>query len=124
MQVHDPVLQKAFEVRGMEIVNEVPPINAVELNQAYHSVLETQRPTSWNIFAGQDPFKILEILPSASLPMIQKIYHVIARQVHPDVFRGDKSKASEMMRLVNEAFEKARKAKRSVYPEDDPGSHG
>lgn len=118
-EVHDPVLEKAYEVRGEEISDEVPPISAVELNQAFHTILETRRPTTWNIQPSQDAFKILEILPSASLPMIQKIYRVIARQIHPDTFAGDKSKANEMMKLLNEAFDKARKEKRNDYPEND-----
>lgn len=111
-EAHDPVLEKAYEIRGEEISKEVPPISAVELNQAYYTILETRRPTTWNIRPGQDPFKILEILSSASLPMIQKIYRVIARQIHPDTFAGDKLRANEMMKLLNEAFDKARKEKR------------
>jgi len=90
----------------------------VELNQAYNKILQAGRSSNWNIQPQQDPFKILEILPSASLPMIQKIYHVIARQIHPDVYPGDKVKASEMMKLVNEAFDQARKEKRKDYSDD------
>lgn len=115
-EVHDPVLEKAYEVRGKEIMDEVPPVSAVELNQAYDKILKTRRSSEWNITAGQEPFRILEILPSASLPMIRKIYHVIARKVHPDTYSGDKAKATEMMKLVNEAFEKAQKEKKKDYP--------
>jgi hypothetical protein len=111
-EIHDLVLEKAYEVRGEEIANEVPPITEVELSQAYHSILETRRPPTWNIRPGQDPYKILEILPAASVPMIQKIYRVIARQVHPDTYAGDKTQANEMMKLVNDAFHKIQKIKR------------
>ena len=117
--VHDPVLEKAYEVRGKEITDEVPPISAVELNQAYDKISKTHRSLAWNITSGQEPFKILEILPSASLPMIQKVYHVIARQIHPDTYSGDKAKATEMMKLVNEAFENARKEKKNDFHDND-----
>ncbi len=116
--VHDPVLEKAYEVRGKEITDEVPPVSAVELNQAFDRISKTRRSLAWNIAAGQEPFGILEILPSASLPMIQKVYHVIARQIHPDIYTGDKAKANEMMKLVNEAFEKAKKEKKKDYPDN------
>ena len=68
-------------------------------------------PLLWNIARGQDPYKILEIRPIASLSMIQKIYRVIALQVHPDMYQGNKAKATEMMQLVNEAFDKVKKEK-------------
>jgi DEAD/DEAH box helicase domain-containing protein len=113
--VHDPVLQKAYEVRGEEITNEVPPVSEAALSEAYQSILGKHRPLGWNIKIGQDPYQILEILPTASLPMSQKIYHVIARQVHPDTYPGDKTKATEMMKLVNDAFEKVRKEKRNGF---------
>jgi hypothetical protein len=116
--VHDPVLQKAYEVRGEEITNEVPPVSEAALSEAYQSILEKHRPSGWNIKIGQDPYQILEILPTASLPMSQKIYHVIARQVHPDTYPGDKAKANEMMKLVNDAFEKVRKEKRNGYSDN------
>ena len=44
--VHDPVLEKAFEVRGEEIANEVPPVSVVDLNQAYHQIAKAHRPSA------------------------------------------------------------------------------
>jgi len=118
-EVHDPVLEKAFEVRGEEISKEVPPVSVVDLNQAYQQVIKASRISTWNIMPGQDPYKILEILPSASLPMIQKIFRVIALQVHPDTYQGDKLKATEMMQLVNEAFNKVKKEKLNNHTDND-----
>ncbi|MCX7103168.1 MAG: DUF1998 domain-containing protein, partial [Methylobacter sp.] len=106
---HDAVLNKAFEIRGGEIMDEVPPVSVVELSQAFQSVKQTLRPTIWNIRPDPDPYKILQILPLASLPMTQKIYRVIALQVHPDRFTGDKSQATEMMQRVNDAFDRIKK---------------
>jgi len=108
---HDTVLNKAFEIRGGEIMDEVPPVSVVELSQAFESARRTLRPKIWDIRPNPDPYKTLQILPSASLPMAQKIYRVIALQVHPDRFTGDKAQATEMMQCVNEAFEKIKKDK-------------
>ena len=110
-KVHDTVLDKAYLVRSEEIARELPPVSAEELNQAYRQISELQRPQDWDIRPTLKPYEILEILPQASLGMVQRIYRVIAREIHPDVFPGDKKKANEMMRLVNETYERIVKEK-------------
>ena len=37
--------------------------------------------------------------------MLQRVYRVIAREVHPDIYRGDRDRANEMMKLVNAAYQ-------------------
>jgi len=109
--VHDQVLEKAFEIRAIEIGNDAPPISAVELNRAFQAIKKTQRPITWNISVETDPYRVLEVLPSASLPMAQKIYRVIALNIHPDTYPGEKKRATEMMQILNDAFDKIRKDK-------------
>jgi ATP-dependent helicase YprA (DUF1998 family) len=109
--VHDPVLNKAYEVRSAEITKELPQISAVELNQAYFDIYGKSRPKDWNIQATMTPHQILEILPEASLNMIQRIYRIIAREVHPDTYKGSKDKANQMMKLVNNAYQRLQKEK-------------
>jgi DEAD/DEAH box helicase domain-containing protein len=104
-QVHDPVLKKAYEVRSMEITQELPQISASDLNRAYDDILHKNRPSDWNIQPGASPYQVLEILPKASSGMLQRVYRVIAREVHPDIYRGDRDKANEMMKLVNAAYQ-------------------
>lgn len=109
-QVHTPVLNKAFEIRSTEITQELPPTSAAQLNQAYQSMLNTSKQDHWNINSSMSPHQILEILPTASLKMISHVYRVIALAVHPDTYPGDKAKANEMMKLVNQAYEQVRYA--------------
>jgi DnaJ-class molecular chaperone len=109
--VHDPVLNKAYEVRSAEITRELPQVSAVELNQAYYDIYGKSRPQDWNIQATMTPYQILEILPEASLNMIQRIYRIIAREVHPDTYKGSKEKANEMMTLLNNAYQRLQKEK-------------
>ena len=67
------------------------------------------RSGTWNIRTVQDPYRVLEILQSTSLPMIEKTRRTIAFQSNPDWFQEDKMRADDMMKLVNEAFDRVRK---------------
>ena len=109
--VHEPVLKKAFETRSSEITNEVPPVSASELNQAYQQICTQPRPKSWEIRPNMSPYQILEILPAASLSMIQNIYRIIAREIHPDKHMEQREKYDEMMKLVNQARDQVVKTK-------------
>lgn len=108
--VHDPVLNKVYEVRSREILQEAPPISAVELTDAYQQVLTAKRPTEWNLLPNQNPYQILEITEKASLSMISQVYRVIARCVHPDMNPTQKERANAMMQAVNAAYDQIRKS--------------
>ena len=94
-QVHAVVVNKAFEARSREIVDETPPVSASQLNQAYQSVLHGSLLNDWQPAPRASPYEILEVLPAASLKMIQQIYRVIALQVHPDANPGRAAWANE-----------------------------
>jgi hypothetical protein len=104
--LHAPVLHKAFEVRSGEISEDVPPVSAVELNQAYQQVLGLPLAGEWNIRPGLTPYQVLELLPAASPKMVQQVYRVIARLVHPDANPANPAWANEMMKLVNAAYDR------------------
>ena len=106
------MVNKAFEVRSREIVDETPPVSASQLNQAYQSVIHGNLLHDWQPRPGASPYEILEVLPAASLKMIQQIYRVIALQVHPDANPGRAAWANEMMKQVNAAYENVLKEKR------------
>jgi DEAD/DEAH box helicase domain-containing protein len=109
--VHQPVLHKAFEVRSVEITGETPPVSAVELNRAYQQLCASPCPAEWRITPAMSPYEVLEVLPSATPRMVSQVYRVIARQVHPDVFMGSKEQATEMMKLVNHAYDQLSRQK-------------
>ena len=114
--VHDPVLAKALEVRSVEIARELPPVSAIDLNRAFNEIMQASRPQEWAIRAGLSPYQVLEILPLASLKMIQGVYRVIAREVHPDMYKGNKDRANEMMQLVNDAYQQLQNQKKHKEP--------
>jgi len=111
--VHDPVLRKAFDVRSAEITHEVPPISAGNLQKAYRRVLQDPRPPSWDLKRDMAPYQVLEVLPTATMRMIGRIYRVIARHVHPDVNPARREWAKEMMQIVNRAYAEVRKGRSS-----------
>lgn len=110
-KVHAPVINKAFEVRSREIVEETPPLSAEQLNQAYQSVVNGNIMSDWQTRPGAQSYEILEVLPSASLKMIQHIYRVIALHVHPDSNPGKTAWANEMMKQLNLAYDTILKEK-------------
>lgn len=112
-RVHKPVINKAFEVRSREILDETPPVSAEQLNGAYQSVIQGKILPDWQSRAGAAPYEILEVLPSASLKMIQQIYRVIALHVHPDTNPDQAAWANEMMKQLNAAYDAIVKDKTS-----------
>jgi hypothetical protein len=105
-QVHGVVVHKAYEVRSREIDHETPPVRAVELNEAYQKITQERLLQEWRLEAKRSPYEILEVLPSASLKMIQQIYRVIALQVHPDANPSRAAWANEMMKVLNDAYDR------------------
>lgn len=103
--VHLPVVNKAFEVRSREIADELPPVSAEQLNQAYQSVIHGSILTDWQIRQNANPYETLEVLPSASLKMIQQVYRVIMLHVHPDTNPGKTAWANEMTKRINAAYD-------------------
>lgn len=104
-QAHERVVQKAFEVRSTEIVDEVPPLSAVELSHALQSLQQRSFPQGWNFHKNMTPYQVIEVLPAASVKMVQQIYRVIALEVHPDANPERQAWANEMMKLLNQAYE-------------------
>jgi len=109
--VHACVLHKAFEVRSAEITNEVPPVSAVELQEAYRKALSDSRSSGWHLTLDMTPYLVLEVQATATTRMISRIYRVIVRQLHPDVNPGRRGWATRMMQIVNNAYDKIRKAR-------------
>lgn len=109
--VHDPVLNKAYEIRSREIMKEVPPVSALELNNAYQQVFTEERPQEWNIPPSVNPYQILEVTEKASLPMVSQIYRVFARYFHPDVSQLPHEQATLMMQRVNAAYDQIRESR-------------
>ena len=51
-------------------------------------------------------YEILEVSENASNEIIEKAYKVLVKKYHPDLQQGaDKTKAEEMMKKLNEAYE-------------------
>jgi DnaJ-class molecular chaperone len=104
------VVNKAFEVRSREIVDETPPLSAEQLNQAFQVVTQISL-ADWQTRPGAQPYEVLEVLPSASLKMVQQIYRVIALHVHPDANPGKTAWANELMKQLNAAYDAILKEK-------------
>jgi DEAD/DEAH box helicase domain-containing protein len=104
--VHRPVLLKAFEVRSQEIDEEVPPLSATALNAAFNEIQPAALAGDWHFEPALRPYEVLEVLPNASLRMIQQVYRVIALQVHPDRNPGKTAWANEMMKILNDAYDR------------------
>jgi hypothetical protein len=111
-RVHAVVANKAYEARSHEIDAEVPPVSASELNAAYRGVLDGKLLEEWKLDPGRSPYETLEVLPDASLKMIQQIYRAIALQVHPDANPGQAEWANEMMKRLNAAYDRIQQEKR------------
>lgn len=111
--VHESVLHRAFEVRSVEITGEVPAVSAQELQEAFERVTHDPRPTDWALSTDMESYRVLEVLPSATIRMIGRVYRVIARELHPDVNPQRRQWATRMMQIVNAAYEKVRKDKGS-----------
>lgn len=56
-----------------------------------------------NLPAEPDPYRVLQVDPSADPEVIEAAYKRLARKYHPDHNRGDRS-AEEQMKRINEAF--------------------
>jgi len=110
-KVHAPVINKAFEIRSREIVDETPPLSAEQLNQAYQSIINGSILPNWQVPAEAQPYEILEVLPSASLKMTQQVYRVIALHVHPDANPDRTAWANERMKQLNAAYDAIMKEK-------------
>jgi DEAD/DEAH box helicase domain-containing protein len=110
-RVHSVVAKKAYEARSHEIDAEVPPVSAAELNTAYQGVMNGMLMEEWKLEPGRSPYETLEVLPEASLKMIQQIYRAIALQVHPDANPGHAEWANEMMKRLNAAYDRILKEK-------------
>ena len=93
-------------MRSSEISEDMPPVSAVALNEAYQQALGLPLAGEWNIRPGLSPYQVLELLPAASPKMVQQVYRVIARLVHPDANPANQAWANEMMKLVNEAYDR------------------
>ena len=108
-QVHGIVVNKAYEIRAREIAHEIPPLRVTELNTAYQKVLQQPLEQEWRLAGKRSPYQVLEVLPGASLKMIQQIYRLIALQVHPDANPTRTAWANEMMKCLNDAYDKIMK---------------
>lgn len=110
-KLHAVVAKKAFEARSREIDHETPPLSASELNTAYQEVLKTNFLDEWRLGDKGSPFEQLEVLPNASLKMIQQIFRTIALQVHPDANPTRTAWANDMMKALNTAYDRVIKEK-------------
>jgi hypothetical protein len=110
-KLHSVVAKKAFEARSREIDHETPPLSATELTAAYQEVSKTTFLDEWKLGSKSSPYEELEVLPNASLRMIQQIYRTIALQVHPDANPTRAAWANEMMKALNAAYDRVIKEK-------------
>jgi curved DNA-binding protein CbpA len=53
---------------------------------------------------SKDYYAILGILPSADEAIIKAVYRALAKKWHPDTFVGDKRRAEEKLKEINEAY--------------------
>lgn len=61
-------------------------------------------------------YDLLEIQQSASEEVIKMAYKALVKKYHPDVYKGDKDYAEEMIQKINAAYEVlSDKEKRSMY---------
>lgn len=104
--VHVPVLEKAFEVRGAEICDEVPPISASTLEQAYRLARQDPHPDDWQFTEQMTPHQVLEVSPAATPRMTQRIYRVIIKEIHPDIHKDKIEWATKMTQIVNNAYDR------------------
>ena len=110
-KLHSVVAKKAFEARSREIDHETPPLSASALNSAYQEISKTTFLDEWRLGNKSSPYEELEVLPNASLRMIQQIYRTIALQVHPDANPTRPAWADEMMKALNAAYDRVIKEK-------------
>ena len=110
-QLHSVVAKKAFEARSREIDHETPPLSAMQLTAAYQEVSKTTFLDEWRLGSKSSPYEELEVLPNASLSMIQQIYRTIALQVHPDLNQNRSAWANEMTKALNAAYDRIMKEK-------------
>jgi hypothetical protein len=107
--VHDQVLQKALNVRGEEIGNEMPPVSIQELQTAYQSVLECTRQKDWQFPPQWTEYQVLHVDPKASKRLTHTAYKIIVLNVHPDRNREREAWATEATKRVNAAWEAVQK---------------
>ncbi len=53
---------------------------------------------------SKDYYAILGIMPSADEAIIKAVYRALAKKWHPDTFVGDKRRAEEKLKEINEAY--------------------
>ncbi len=53
---------------------------------------------------SKDYYAILGVLPSADDAIIKAVYRALAKKWHPDTFAGDKRRAEEKLKEINEAY--------------------
>ena len=74
-----------------------------------------------------DPYKVLNVSPSASDEEVKKAYRDLARKYHPDNYHDNPlaDLAQEKMKEINEAYEQIQKQRRAgknpVYRYDEVG---
>lgn len=107
-RVHEPVLQKAFEVRSAEIADDMPPVSAADLQAAYESVNRDPRPADWHYTPDMSPYEVLDLLPSASSRLVSRVYRVLARVLHPDLHPQRPQHFNQLMQRVNAAYAEIR----------------
>lgn len=116
-EAHDPVIDEALEIRAVEIGQEVPPIGEIELYEAYNGLKALPRPKEWTISPGTAPYRVLEILETASNRMFRRIYRLLAKYFHPDANPARRDWATMMMQLVNEAEDRIRTERAKAKPD-------
>ena len=104
--VHAPVLERAFDVRGTEISEEVPPISVSVLEKAYRLACQDARPNGWQLTEQMPPYQVLEVTPAATSRMIGRVYRVIITQLHPDKNPDKIQWATQMTKIVVNAYGK------------------
>src|SRR5258706_15396841 len=69
----------------------------------------------------RDPYKVLGITPDATFKEIKAVYRKMALQYHPDKNPGDLN-ASEMFKMINEAYEFLSDAKKRRSCDESTGT--
>jgi len=113
-EIHDKVLKKAYEIRSVEITHEVPPISATDLNSSYQKIYKSKRPMGWQIKETMTPYQVMQVIPAASFSMIQQIFRTIAKEIHPDLNSHNRKDATEMMRVLNNAYDEIQQERKST----------
>ncbi len=72
---------------------------------------------------NQDPYRVLNVSPTATEDEIKAAYRKLAKQYHPDV-NGGSPQAEEKMKEINQAYQEILKLRKGGGQQQSQGSYG